>query len=181
MRNTLDLDVCSERELENRYALVFSSVCSFLFLSAHLCAILIVKGTETYSPHRLGVRREEFRIHLVDSSEVLHVRQEHLHHDAVIDRATGGLEDGGEVGEALSLTPLLTRLREILRSQIPLSPSSYQTAQDERERGDEENGDDRNAREGNEQHDLQHSPRLACSSWDPCPRLQSSRPYPGIL
>lgn len=60
-------------------------------------------GDGNAGPARLGLLVEDLVVDLVDGGEVGHVGQEDIDLDAVVDAASGGLEDGTEVSEGLGL------------------------------------------------------------------------------
>jgi hypothetical protein len=55
------------------------------------------------SPARLRLLREKGSVLLIHSSEVLHIGQEDINFDDIIDAAPGCLKNFGEIGECLFL------------------------------------------------------------------------------
>jgi hypothetical protein len=55
------------------------------------------------SPARLRFLVEYFIIDHVDGSKVIHVRQEYVDFDDVVDAASGRIQNGAEIGQGLSL------------------------------------------------------------------------------
>jgi hypothetical protein len=69
------------------------------------------------SPNRLRVLAKEPLINLIHSRKVLHVSQEDVHLDHIIDVGTTGVKDGGEVLEALFLPGVSERRGQERRSK----------------------------------------------------------------
>ena len=59
-------------------------------------------------PARLRLLVEDLVVDHVDGSKVVHVRQEDVHLDDIVDAASGGLENGSQVGQRLGLRWLIS-------------------------------------------------------------------------
>lgn len=58
-------------------------------------------------PAGLGFLVEDLIIDLVDSSKIGHVVQEDVNLDNVVNAASGGIQNGAEIGQRLSLDMIL--------------------------------------------------------------------------
>lgn len=82
MRNALDFYICSQWQLEN------SNTCADLDLSA------CILDRQRHVTHRLWILSEEFGVYGVHGGEILHVGQEDVDLDDVVNAASGRIENG---------------------------------------------------------------------------------------